>query len=579
MNPKTHLSKFIFFIFPLILIINNAKFVRTLISCNKNDAISNKACFNDVLIFNNMKCRAGHSALNKDGLFILEFSNDGETGTRVFYGLEPNGRYYFSDNSPTKEVTLEAKNNIIARYESMNAFVALKNDINKEKEYFLSISTYTCFMEIYNITKESINYDTIYNGYYLGNQIFSFRFELFEAKYNNVVSYYLVFCHGEGNSGYGDKLSIKKIELSNLSFNTNDIVKTSTMESEKLNDRAISGFLLDDQEDENYRLLIVGFLRKSYDNSLSSKYKFNVYKLSDLSKKCEYQELYSDVITTNCRGENGKGYGVFFKFLYLGNRDTAMVYFKTNADNQDLFFQVLYVTLDGNCIKLPSKIYLEIKENLKTDLVLNDFIKLNETRLAFISTKDTKKLFILLMDLYNDNYNIQSRTYEYDISSYNLEKELSAHLYNGYLAFSSTVNNNGNMFSIFMIFGFGNGTDFIIDISPHLMDTGNYTEGNDLVTRLLKNLTIDNNIFGYIPIEQIILVSYPPELEFYSSDDQNTPLPNGTIIDKTHILSQNRRLNKTHKYYYLEYQYMVKEPDFDTFKSFSINTYDRKKRW
>ena len=89
------------------------------------------------------------------------------------------------------------------------------------------------------------------------------------------------------------------------------------------------------------------------------------------------------------------------------------------------------------------------------------------------------------------------------------------------------------------------------------MDTGNYTEGNDLVTRLLKNLTIDNNIFGYIPIEQIILVSYPPELEFYSSDDQNTPLPNGTIIDKTHILSQNRRLNKTHKYYYLEYQFLI----------------------
>ena len=76
-----------------------------------------------------MKCRAGHSSLNKDGLFIMEFSNDGETGTRVFYGLEPNGRYYFSDDSPTKEVTLTAKNGIIARYESMNAFVALKNDL------------------------------------------------------------------------------------------------------------------------------------------------------------------------------------------------------------------------------------------------------------------------------------------------------------------------------------------------------------------------------------------------------------------------------------------------------------------
>ena len=80
-----------------------------------------------------------------------------------------------------------------------------------------------------------------------------------------------------------------------------------------------------------------------------------------------------------------------------------------------------------------------MSDNLKTDLVLNDFIKLNETRLAFISKKDTNKLYILLMDLYNDNNNIQVRTYEHDISSYNLDKELSAHLYNGYLAFSSTV--------------------------------------------------------------------------------------------------------------------------------------------
>ena len=119
----------------------------------------------------------------------------------------------------------------------------------------------------------------------------------------------------------------------------------------KLNDRAISGFLLDDQDDENYRLLIVVYLRSPY-NGLKSKYHFNVYKLSDLTEKCKDTELYQDELTTNCRGKDGKGYGVFFKFLYLGNRDTAMVYFKTNADNQDLFFQVLYVTLHGDCIQL-----------------------------------------------------------------------------------------------------------------------------------------------------------------------------------------------------------------------------------
>ena len=129
MKTNINSSKFICFIFPLIMLINNIKLILTLTACRKNDAINNKACFNDVLIFDNMQCRSGHSALNKDGLFILEFSNDGETGNRVFYGLESNGRYYFSDN-PTKEIILTAKNDVIARYESINAFVTLKNDIN-----------------------------------------------------------------------------------------------------------------------------------------------------------------------------------------------------------------------------------------------------------------------------------------------------------------------------------------------------------------------------------------------------------------------------------------------------------------
>ena len=398
-------------LFLIILCLNRFKLIESATSCSKKDQISNKNCFNNVLIFNNMKCRAGHSALNKDGLFILEFSNDGETGTRVFYGLQPNGRYYFSDESPIKEVTLTAKNGVIARYESINAFVALSNDINKKKEYFLSISTYKCFMEIYDITKDNIDYDAIYNGDYLGNQIFSFRFELFETKYDDAVTYYLVFCHSTNYDGQGDKLSVKKITFSNPSFNTNDIIKTTTMDN-KLNDRGISGILLDDQDDENYRLLIVVYERTPNTNTLISRYNFNVYKLSDLSAKCSGKELYDNDLTTNHRGDQGKGYGVFFKFIYLGNRDSAMAYYKTNQDGQKLFFQVLTVKSELNCDSFfGSKIYLEINENLKTDLVMNDFIKLNETRLAFISTKDTNKLFIMLMDLYNDNKNIQTRTY------------------------------------------------------------------------------------------------------------------------------------------------------------------------
>ena len=68
-----------------------------------------------------------------------------------------------------------------------------------------------------------------------------------------------------------------------------------------------------------------------------------------------------------------------------------------------------------------------------------------------------------------------------------------------------------------MIFGFPNGTDFTMDISPYLMDTGYYTAGNDLVTRLLQNLTIDNNIFGFKSTNQIKINYLPEQLLLYDT--------------------------------------------------------------
>ena len=176
------------------------------------------------------------------------------------------------------------------------------------------------------------------------------------------------------------------------------------------------------------------------------------------------------------------------------------------------------------------------------------------------------------MDLYNENKNFQMRTYEYNISPYKMTKEFSAHVFNGYLAFSSTVYDS-KFFSIFMIFGFANGTDFIINISPYLMDNGQYNEENNLVKRLLQSLKIDNNIFGYILVEQIKLVSYPIEIIFHS-EDENTHLPNGTIIDINYKLKQNWRVNKTSQYYYIDYQYLIKEQDYNSYESFANNIYE-----
>ena len=569
MENNYHFIQIKYLLFFFFVFLKNIKLINSK-TCTEEKKLSNTDCFNSVLIFNNKDWRAGHSALNKDGVFILEFSPDSENGDRLFYGLKPNGRYYFPDEKPTKQVTLSSTTyngkTIIARYESINSFIAFKDDTNRDKEYFLSISTYYCYMELYDFTKDEVEFKTKYTLPYLDNHIYSFKFDIFGTTYSGSMIYYLVLLPSYDdydNHESGDRIFVKKIGFTNLEFNTQDIIASKPY-TDKNNERMVSSFLVDDIDNNDFKILVVVFLNKNL------KYSFNVYSLDDLSIKCDKCSLYGDNLDVSGKE---KGYGLFFKILYLGNRDTAMTYFLSNVDKQKPKFQVLTIE-KGDKHYFSNKIYYEVNYELRTDLLQNDFIKINNERLVFISSSTENSLFILLMDLYNYNYNVEMRRYVYDISPHKFTKEFSAHIYNNYLAFSSSINNNGK-YSIFMIFGFGNGTDFILDISPYLKDTDIYTEGNNLVTRLLQNMTIDNNIFGYVAVNEIKIISYPEQLLVYSSDDESTLLPFGSNVSSV-ILRQNFRLNKTYQYYTLEYQYMVKEQDYDNYASYSEGIYEQK---
>ena len=83
---------------------------------------------------------------------------------------------------------------------------------------------------------------------------------------------------------------------------------------------------------------------------------------------------------------------------------------------------------------------------------------------------------------------------------------------------------------------------------------------NDLV----ENLIIDNNIFNYQKEAKIKLISIPPEILFYYSNNDSLVL-NEDILDTDYILKQNSSITKENKYYYLEYQYIIREPDYDSF--------------
>ena len=149
--------------------------------------------------------------------------------------------------------------------------------------------------------------------------------------------------------------------------------------------------------------------------------------------------------------------------------------------------------------------------------------------------------------------------------------------------FSSTggiVNNNNGYYnninfaeylSMFMIFGYANGTDSTIDISKFLFKKNNEGD-NNFFDFLYKNLTIENDIFGYVPIGIIKLVHIPEEISIslsYLGNEVDNPLEGPFIgsncfpyyeencVEIDYRIKQNKSIIKTSEYYYIDYQYIL----------------------
>ena len=144
-----------------------------------------------------------------------------------------------------------------------------------------------------------------------------------------------------------------------------------------------------------------------------------------------------------------------------------------------------------------------------------------------------------------------------------------------------------------MIFGYANGTDSTINISKFFNNDekevqeevevpevgrrlagvdegeGEGEEENDInfFQFLAENITIDNNIFGDLPLD-LKIISIPEEiliLRILRQDDNEdlVPLENNSYIyfDESFLFKQNLNLTKTSQHYYIDYQYFIGEID------------------
>ena len=492
---------------------------------------------NNVLVFDSKNYRAGHFAFNSNGDMIIEYSS---SNSRLFYGLKKNGKFFFKDENqneiPIKEITLGNNNNY--RYESRNIFISLKNDSNS-KEYLFSSGTQNSMTELFDLNNLNIdNCKLKTTSEYLSNTIFSYTFSLLTI--DGSKEYLIIFLSQSNNN-----VIIQKLSFSNFEIDNSQIIGAKSISTTLVN-RIVNSFMMKDK-------IIVFYLNNN------ENYVINIYD-TDLNP------INENIFIAN--GRIYEGYGVFFEGIYLKDDLGAFIYFKDKSGTS------LEINIGIIGDPFQSKLTKSFSEySFNYDVKLNDLVKINDERFAFITLPLNKMniFYILLFDLYNEYKNMKIRVYQLELNEYEINWELASDVYNGFLVLSSTVINYGetnketdnNRFSIFMIFGYLNGTDELINIGEYFSDNDSI---NNIVINLTESLIIDNNIFEYIVLkDQIKLVSIPEEIFIYNKDNKNFQLTNGSILNKDYILNENKILGKTYKIYSIDYQFIIQEPDYDTF--------------
>lgn len=300
------------------------------IQCKSNPSLQNKNCFNNLLIFNNKKYRAGHFATKKNGDLIIEFSEDNHrfNCSRLFYGLKRDGQYYFDNNMPTYELNITGGNIVnVGRYESRNLFVSLEND--DDNEYLFSVSSYNSVVELHKLTNQ---FDgniiwTAKNFFGFSEEyIYSYEFSLFEIKSES--TYIIVFIPRKlnGDVDMSNSFIIKKFKFQEFSSNAyKEINSTEVLNS--YNNRIISAFTMND-----YNIFVVFFVNNN------KAYTINIY---DYNINCLHTQSLSN-------GNLVEGNGIFFKSFQLYEIYTAYIFFTEENKGQSLIFKILKLTNNEN---------------------------------------------------------------------------------------------------------------------------------------------------------------------------------------------------------------------------------------
>ena len=477
---------------------------------------------------------------------------------RIFYGLNENGKYYFKNENdkespfyslPATDVKVESANSIFKR---------------NGKEYFLSIGRLESETEIYdfenkiiynekssNLFSNYINVNVKSNLLTINKDINRYLLNIMISRDNNNELSTTILYRFDLNLNDDNSLSITNSkEISKDSFGI--ISSCFMIESNEI----IICFIY---EGNNYYNII------AYNTELTELKKYN---FNSRYKKNSF--LYSIYFREDA--------GVFIYYQYLSEETENAypnIFFKRfnygKSDFEDYFSE-------NNSLLLDKYIF-------ESFYAANEIIKISDSKIGlFCSSLEADILYIIILNIFDINNSNNIKVRYYSIEFFNLYylliyNDLKAHIYKNFIilgvnsCYSGSLDKDILYNTVFMIFGYPNGTDFEINIIDDLLINKNSTIDN-LTIDMSEYLQIDNNIFGYVydgieinditSLDYIFLVSSISNKIFDFEENQ--------VVNK----EEKIKINFTNNYYFKSeynfiFSYIVSEPEYEEYDYYPIN--------
>ena len=525
---------------------------------------------------NNIKCigeknfRYVNFANFSNGDMIVETTALPDSPKRIFYGIKSDGRPFFDNQQYHATIIISGQtesNN--ARYEGEIFIISIDNN-----EYLFSIgkgdNKYAELYDLSNLkTKSQVKITTFLNG----SKMINIRGSAINFKLDDIN--YVLFSFIDNSDSY------YLFSLRLLSFNSNDIINNNPVKKSYSTEsigKSVSCFITSSNN------IICMFLISRYSSLIKSNYYtahiyIGVYN-SDLNKILEEKTEY---IMTDSSNE----FNIFLKCIHLEREAGTFAFYNSNRDNVLDYYElntyptIIFKYYDSNSSinnYFNSNLVINLnKKEFNTYSLLNDLVKLSNSKLCYISTSTNKEeLYIILLNIFNTNQ-IVIRYYTiaiFELYRFKFLLDMRAHLYNNYISFAFSFcrqnicnDKNDAHYPGFMIFSYVNGTNYKLNLTDYLFNN-NEIRIKDLQIDLKENVRIDNNIFGLIysgiEIQDIINCD---NINLLSSLYENTS------ININYTLLENEKINITiNSYIYficlIKYIYIITEPNIEEYNEY-----------